>query len=306
MLRRAAVLACLLAPLAARAQTATLTVSPTTTFGKADCVVAGDAADPAISLSWTVVPPSGSVPGAGWEYKVKALPSGGNCTSENTDTYQLNQSTLSWVSNTSSYPGTTSETLFLSDLVATAGLSCSASLDQRVVLCVQLFNGTTISTVVSQEVTIQLAAPVAPKGVTVTPGDTALNVAWGSVTTTPAADRYRVTASTVTCDPVPALLTPACLGAVAATATTSGTSLRLGGLTNLTTYGVQVYAISTGGNESPASSPPVAGTPADVRDFWDEYKSAQGVEEGGCGGGPAGLVSLLAVAGLALSLRRRS
>jgi uncharacterized protein (TIGR03382 family) len=40
--------------------------------------------------------------------------------------------------------------------------------------------------------------------------------------------------------------------------------------------------------------------------FWQQYQGAGGVEQGGCGGGPAGAASLLVVALALAGARRRS
>ena len=48
------------------------------------------------------------------------------------------------------------------------------------------------------------------------------------------------------------------------------------------------------------------GTPQPVTGFWDQYTRRRRREQGGCGGGPAGVVSLLGVALALRGLRRRS
>ena len=86
---------------------------------------------------------------------------------------------------------------------------------------------------------------------------------------------------------------------------TGKTNNRVTGLTNGVTYAVTVRSVSAGGNQSVATAA-VSGTPEKVSDFWDQYTKAKGPEQGGCGGGPAGLVSLLGVALVLRGLRRRS
>lgn len=308
MLRRTAVLVCLLAPLAAAAQSSTLTFGNSDTFGKDDCLAApASAADPILSFDWTMVP-SGT-PLTSWTWQVKALPAGGNCATDTGTTNVLNTSTMAWSSNTASYPGNTGDgTLYLSRVVTVAGASCSASTSIKIHICVQLFNGTTLNASVSKDLVVELTAPTSPTGTAVSPGDTALNVSWDSVgatSSTPAASSYRVDVKTITCNPVPDPLTASCLGTVVATKNTGGTSLRIGGLTNGVPYGVQVYAISAGGNVSLASDPPVLGMPIPVYDYWEQYKRQGGPDPGGCAAGSAGALSLLAVAGLVRALRRR-
>jgi hypothetical protein len=88
---------------------------------------------------------------------------------------------------------------------------------------------------------------------------------------------------------------------------TGKTNNRVTGLTNGVTYSVTVTSLSGGDNESAASAPAVTGTPEAVSSFWDLYVAEPGHrEQGGCGGGPAGLVSLLGVALALRGLRRRS
>jgi NCAIR mutase (PurE)-related protein len=129
--------------------------------------------------------------------------------------------------------------------------------------------------------------------VSVEPGDTALFVSWEDGTdSTVAAVSYNVTAAGST-----------------GTRTQNFTSVsglhRVTGLTNGTSYSVTVTSVSAGGNESLASVA-ATGTPAPVIGFWEEYTKSAGHEQGGCGGGPAGLVSLLGVALALRGLRRRS
>jgi hypothetical protein len=148
-------------------------------------------------------------------------------------------------------------------------------------------------------------------GVGVSAGDSALNVSWADGTdSTVAATGYRVEASPLLASclgSIPSPLTLSCLDlAASVTGTTASRSLRLGGLVNDVHYGVRVYATSSGGNDSAPSTPPVLGTPQPTRDFWGQYELQGGTEQGGCAGGPAGPLSLLAVAGLLLTFRRRS
>jgi len=314
MLRCFSLLAVLAAPLVGLAQTASLTLTPPGPFGRADCgAVAGSADDVQISsIDWQVAPPSGSLPGTDWTYKVKALPSGVNCTTDGDDTNMINQSTLHWSTGSKgSYPGgSTDGALFLSKIISKSKSVCTGTSDLIITVCVQLLSGSTINTSISSTVTIQLAPPAAPTGVVVAPGMEALNVSWsegsgGSV----ASAKYRVEVSPLlaTCA-TPLAPTVACLdlpNARTYTTPTATTSYRFGGLVNGTDYGVRVYGISAGGNDSLPSAPPVHGQPVPVNDFWQQYQAQGGLETGGCGGGPAGLVSLLTLAGLALGLRRR-
>jgi hypothetical protein len=144
-------------------------------------------------------------------------------------------------------------------------------------------------------VKLSLTKPAAPVSVSVTPGDSALNVRWsaGSGGAVDAAE-YAVVATTT--------------DARDATGThafgkTNDTSYRAKDLVNGVTYSVVVYAYSAAGNPSPASAA-VAGTPLPVSDFWDVYRQSGGPERGGCASGPAGAAALLGTAAL-LALARR-
>lgn len=318
MLRRAAVLACLLAPLAAAAQTtSTLTFSNADTFGRTECLAAaGTSADPILGFNWTIVP-SGT-PLATWKWQVKALKDGESCTTDNTSARILNKGTMAWNNtNSGTYPGTTGDgTLYLSRVLSVGQASCTTTPSVKVTICVQLWTADTAATTpnasVAKDLVVETSPPNAPTGLAVTAGDQALNVSWNSVpatNTSVAAGSYRVDVKSIStaanCNPLPDPLTDACLGALVASSTSGGTSQRVTGLVNNTTYGVQVYAISAGGNVSVPAAP-VAGTPIPVYDYWELYKKMGGQEEGGCGGGPAGVLSLLAVAGLLAVSRRRS
>ncbi|MEZ0166751.1 hypothetical protein AB2L27_18495 [Kineococcus sp. LSe6-4] len=91
-----------------------------------------------------------------------------------------------------------------------------------------------------------VTAPDIPTGLTVTPADRALDLAWtASVAPDTAAYRIHLAGSPVLTVPAPA------------------TSARLTGLTNGTPYGVRISAVDGAGNES-ALSPTVFGTPADL------------------------------------------
>jgi hypothetical protein len=131
--------------------------------------------------------------------------------------------------------------------------------------------------------------------VSVAAGDGALYVSWADGTDNGvAATSYRVTAEAVG-NP----------GDTHTESFTGKSNQRISGLTNGVTYSVTVIAVSAGGNRSLASEP-VTGTPQHVADFWEQYQEAGGREQGGCGGGPAGVLSLLGVALALRGFRRRS
>lgn len=195
-----------------------------------------------------------------------------------------------------SYPTSGDAEIHLDDLLAAAGKSagtCDGD-DFRAYVCVRLLDssGAEVATA-SAVVTWQLERPPPPTGVSVSIGEKALNVSWteGTATTGAAASTssYGVFA--------------AAAGVTASSAETTGTSLRLGGLENGTTYDVWVVAYSEAGNPSDASEL-VAGTPQPVYDFYELYRAKGGAEAGGCGEGPAGLAGFV-LAALPLLLRRR-
>jgi hypothetical protein len=80
------------------------------------------------------------------------------------------------------------------------------------------------------------------------------------------------------------------------------------GLKNGQQYFVRATQTDLAGNVSDAS-PEVAGTPVEIKDFWEYYQDAGGTDGGGCGAaGGAGLSvgAALAVVGLWLASRRRA
>jgi uncharacterized protein (TIGR03382 family) len=141
---------------------------------------------------------------------------------------------------------------------------------------------------------IQTAAPSPPTGVSASPADGRLIVRWTASTGSTLADRYFARA------------TPVGGGTSADSATTNGTTVDIGGLTNNTTYDVVVFAVSIGGNASAASAA-AQGTPLPSDNFWEFYRNQSGAnEQGGCASGGAGALALLFVAaGLVLSRRRK-
>ena len=160
---------------------------------------------------------------------------------------------------------------------------------------------TATNSIITGSILLDLAAPPAPVAKDPTPGDGALNVSWSQGTGTADAGTSGAPASyNVYCDVHgTSPLTRKC-----ATVTGGGTtSTRVENLTNGTQYDLQVTAETSGGNESPRSNT-VTGTPVQVDDFWRLYKNAGGQEEGGCAGGAAGLVAILALVPLVLRRRR--
>ncbi len=312
MLRRALLLAALLAPLTASAQTAVLNdVGP---FTVAECEAVPSQL---LRVTWTIVPTSVIL--SDWQYRVLAIPEAESCgtsppsaTARIISTFSVGtHAGLTTATPQATYPGfgtTTSEEMSLGKVVTAAGLTCAGTTNPTVRICVQLLKAD-LSHVSSQGVTLSLeqVAPAAPTGVTVTPGDSALQVGWtagtGKIT---GAATYRAEARACSSD-----ADVDCNSPLAGSATVSGISdnpnfgARIAGLTVGVRYKVQVVAISAAGAEV-VSANSAFGVPINVNDFWEQYVADGGQEQGGCGGGPAGALSLLAVAGLTRLLRRRS
>jgi Synergist-CTERM protein sorting domain-containing protein len=170
-------------------------------------------------------------------------------------------------------------------------VSCTGNVT-TVYLCMNV-GGQTDQIAATGSLKLDLGVPSTPTSVNVVPGDTVLHVSWaagsgGTGTTT----GYRVFWGPHN-------------GELSSSHDLTGsgtTSYDIGGLANNTDYDVQVSALSVGKNESDRSEI-VPGTPIPVLDFWRLYKSDGGQEQGGCAGGAAGLVALLAL--LPLALRRR-
>jgi hypothetical protein len=301
MLRRTAVLACLLLPAVGRAASSGGIDLSDGTFGKSDCT----ATSTSETVTWNVAFVSGNtaVP-VGSTFSVFA--NGAAFTASTCTASSGTPTTLASgqaADSTSATPTVGTTSVSPSRLITAAGLaSCAA--DGTIYLCVALLNagGTTIGVAQSSALTLQVEPPPVPTGVSAVRGDGALYVSWQPGTgASVAAASYDVTATAVT----PGSDT----GSPHKKNFTSTSNQRFGGLTNGVTYAVQVASVSEGGNVSAQSSDlasaPTA-TPTQVLDFWDQYVKAGGTEQGGCAGGAGGLLSLLAAAGLARMLRRRS
>lgn len=303
MLRRALLLAVLAAPLAALGQT--ISIVPPSPYTASEC--SGTTTN--VTLYWGL--PIGTTVPSGATYRILV---------STTDECSTASSALvvasDIVPDTSGDPtGATSQrypaagsssTLTVNTFASKAGVDCTAN--PKMYTCVQLMNGSTVlASSPRLGLQVESGPPSIPVNVGVSPGDGALLVGWVAGTdSSVATTSYRVTAARVICSaPLPVPLTEACLDPVIASqGTTASTSIRLPGLVIGTLYGVRVYAISGTGTQSAASAI-ATGTPINVFDYWDKYKSMGGLEEGGCAAGSAGVLSLLAVAGLVRSLRRR-
>jgi hypothetical protein len=284
MTRRLALILALLSPLAGSAQTAgNVTILPAA-FGVDDCT----STSTSVLLSWTTT--SAIVDGDQYRVYVST-----NSTCGTTPlTVGKIGSDFAAATPTQSFTGG----LTRSEFITASGASCSAGgAGSTLWVCVQHVRGTVVQAGMSGSATLVVSPPPVPISVSVAPGDTALYVSWADgADNGVAAASYEVTA---------VASTPANAADTHIQNFTGKTGNRVTGLTNGVTYAVTVRALSAGSNRS-AWTTEVLGTPAPVADFWDAYTEAKGREQGGCGGGPAGLVSLLGVALALRGLRRRS
>jgi hypothetical protein len=291
MIRRLALLAALLGPATAFAQAAGEVIITPSAFGRTDCT----ATDKLVTLSWN----SSVEPVTGDLYRILVSTTTG-CPAGSTTTLADN---LAATTAIQSYP-TTGNTLTRQDFIQKAGVTnCTAN--ATIFVCVQHWpsNGSagTLKATATGNAALEVSPPPVPINVSVSPGDSALFVTWSDGTLNPDG-----TTSTV----VAASYNVTATNPLAATDTrtrnfTGKTNQRISGLTNGTTYNVTVTAVSAGGNES-ASSVAASGQPAAVAGFWEQYKAAGGIEQGGCGGGAGGSGSLLALALALAAARRRS
>ena len=294
MTRRLALILALLSPAAALSQgtpaAGAVTIVPDT-FGRDDCTSTAS-----VGLTWTSsATPASPVAGNNEIYRVW-VSTNTNCPATGTplSATQLG-SDIDAVTATQSYLTALTRQSFIAEAGITA---CTA--DQTISVCVQHLAGGAAKAVASGSAELQVEPPPVPVNVVVAPGDSALFVSWAAGTNSisgtnriVAAVSYNVTAVVAQGN------------TLARTQNSVDRSHRIDGLTNNTVYNVTVTSLSAGGNES-APSATVSGTPEPVSDFWDLYAKAKGPEQGGCGGGPAGLVSLLGVALALRGLRRRS
>ncbi|HEY7724464.1 MAG TPA: hypothetical protein VH880_03970 [Anaeromyxobacteraceae bacterium] len=196
-------------------------------------------------------------------------------------------------SQTGSWPLSGAIDIYVEILLPLGLGGCTAT--SNVNLCVTVYDAgqSTVQDVKASAVLkVDHDVPAAPIDVSVSPGDSALNVSWAAGAGGAAA------ASSFT-----ATATSGAGAAESCTVTGGGsTSCRIDGLVNGEVYNVVVVAFSDSENPS-AESEAVPGVPESVDDFWRLYRAAGGREPGGCAGGAAGAPALLAL--LALARRRR-
>ncbi len=310
MLRRALIFLCLVAPALAGAQTTdsvsiTLRDSGgntlTTPLGRIRCSGVTGFDDPRVSFTWNLVPQTATTPAYATNdtYRLSATTTDTCPASPGNGSGLINSVTAS--STSGSFPASGNE-LLLSDILTAIPATCTTgSADLTIRLCVSLVRGSTgnVDKTINNSFDIQLKSPPAPTGISVTPGNNALNIAWSPGTVGAGqADTDHYTVSVTPQDPI---LDPG----GTRTATTSTRSVRVAGLVNDLTYDISVVAFSVGGNPS-VTDLPGTGKPVPIDDFYNWYRNHGGVEEGGCAGGPAGLLSLLGLGAALRLFRRRS
>jgi hypothetical protein len=190
---------------------------------------------------------------------------------------------------------------------------CDLAVDKTIYVCVRLRSSDSEADEVLASATgsfkLQLTKPGAPTDVLVTPSDEALNVSWTAPGSGAEVGGYQATAFAVP----PAALADDNTTFVSKSEWVSGASrsARIAGLSNGVPYAVAVHARSLGENVGPYSdysnSSATDRTPIPIDDFWEYYKNAGGVEQGGCAsaGGLGALAALGAVGLLAFRAARR-
>jgi len=287
MIRRLALLAALLLPSAGSAQVAGSVLIVPAAFGVADCTDTSSQ----VQLSWT----TSQTPLDTDFYKVYVSTSS---TCGTTAPPTATKIGIDFPASSTTTTGSFSGGLTRSEFIVASGASCVAGATSPTIwVCVQHTRGTNIVAAMTGSAPLNLSPPPVPVNVSVAPGDGALYVSWADgVSNGVAAASYEVTA--VAHDPVNSADTHT-------QGFTGKVNNRVTGLTNGVTYAVTVRSVSAGSNAS-AWTAEVYGTPAAVAGFWELYKADGGLEPGGCGGGPAGVISLLGVALALRGLRRRS
>lgn len=286
MTRRLALILALLSPLAGSAQTAGAVLITPNAFGPTDCT----STTASVNLSWT----SSGTFVAGDTFSVY-VHNAESCPATGTPAGTMLVTGLAATTASGSYP--TTGTLTRRDFISKAGLSACGG--GTIHVCAQHWpvagtTGTAKGTATGSADLVVAPASV-PINVTVAPGDSALFVSWADgADSAIAAVSYNVTAVSTT---PPETHTASF---------TSRSNQRMSGLTNGVTYTVTVTSVSAGGIESGPSLTVVTGTPSPVSGFWEQYAGQDHREQGGCGGGAAGLFSLLGVAMALRGLRRRS
>jgi len=284
-MRRLLVVLTLLSPSLGLAQTVGEVLVLPAAFGVPDCT----STSTYVTLTWT----SALTVITGDQYRVYVSTSS-SCPTTGAPTGTKLGNDIPALTQTQGYGGGLSR----SEFITASAASCTPGGPTSTIwVCVQHVTlADVVRTTMSGSAPLYVSPPPVPVSVTVAPGDSALIIGWSDgVANGVAAATYNVTV--------------VAQGNAADTRTqafTGRTGNRVTGLTNGVTYDVTVTAVSAGSTESAPSSPAVSGTPETVFGFWEQYQAASGREQGGCGGGPAGALSLLGLALALGGLRRRS
>jgi uncharacterized protein (TIGR03382 family) len=176
----------------------------------------------------------------------------------------------------------------------------TADSGKTIYLCFQWrdSNGVVGGVATSSVLTTDFIAPQPPTAATTTPGDSVLhlNCAAGTDDT-----QFKALAqSTDTRDTQPHW----------SSQVRGCSNLSVSGLTNHVTYDVSIYGLDDANNPSRDSSGNLAfasttGTPIPTHDFWDQYHTDGGPEQGGCNTGGATAAGLAGALSILVALRRR-
>jgi MYXO-CTERM domain-containing protein len=307
-MRRASLLALLAAPAVAAAQvpptpTAGQVTFPTVAYSATDGFINAaeclGANGETIELSWRVQFTAGNGVGQVTAYELFAAnkTTTDECPVQDADKNDnaLRAGKVSEV--TSNLQETMFDVAFPTSVVAArAGRGgCDGAAEGDIEVCVQARSGTAKIGTARGVLRLSVTKPSTPTLNGAGPGERALVVDWDA----PNAgllESYEVQVST---DPTFAGTAP-----VLTSGRVTATDHRFGGLENDVEYGVRVVAFSDADNPSDPSNV-VTGTPLAVNDFFELYRQAGGVEQGGCASGAAGLLALLGVGTLLVVRRRR-
>ncbi|HEY6100560.1 MAG TPA: fibronectin type III domain-containing protein [Anaeromyxobacter sp.] len=299
MMRRVAVLALAVLPLAAGAQALGEIQLRTEdqVIGNAECPGSSD--NTGLELTWQIEMSSGETFTTDARYAIWASTNQG-CPDNDTNagiTTDTVRTGIRVLGPFDSYPRSGDARLTPQEVLGKIGRTC-ASPDDTVYLCVRLTRGTSGSTTIGEasgSFELQTAKPDRPTGVSATPSDHALRVKWVEVTSGVEVKDYQAIATNV-----------ADANDVHRSSFVSGTDARIEGL-ELVPYKVTVVARSLGDNLSDPSTDDVTETPVAVDDFFEFYDKAGGRDSGGCGtaGGGGLAAALAALASLRARARRR-
>lgn len=278
-------------------------------INKADCKAVIAAKNPRIKVSWTWSP--SLVLGSTYTGITKVAPRGKSCIETALQETDTTTACIVGAEVTYQIGKTYTFEVDVRDLVG-VDTTCDEKVEQDAFLYMLVNDQASVGVnqavvAFKSRITIDLAGPVAPTISSITPGGENLRVVWSH------ADESTVSGSYVYWAELAFDASQVSSGAVKLSKSEllTSTSHQITGLTNGKLYYVGVVSVDNHANESDFSKL-LSGTPIEVLDGWQYYKSAGGTDEGGfapCSAGrtPASLswaLGLLAVA-LVVALRRR-